>query len=496
MPRINSFKEGSIKSGLISAILVFSFLTLLSACDSNNPSPKPNPVPTYYWSWVSGSNAVNQAGSYGTQGTADPSNVPGARSGAVSWRDSGGNLWLFGGNGYDSAGNVGYLNDIWKCDGTNWTWISGSNTVNQAGSYGIQGAADPSNVPGARSGAVSQLDPYGKLWLFGGNGVDSGGNSGYLNDVWKYDPATLEWTWVSGSNIVNQEGSYGTLGTADPSNVPGARDAVVVWRDSGGKLWLFGGYGLDSGGYLGYLNDVWKYDPATLEWTWVSGGNTVNQAGAYGTQGRPDPSNVPGARGYAVTWLDYSGKLWLFGGNGYDSGGALGALNDLWTYDRVNWTWQSGSNTVNQAGTYGTQAKYYPSNVSGARQKAVSQIDIYGNLWLFGGNGYDSGGALGALNDLWEYNWSNWAWISGSRTVNQVGTYLPKGAFAAANVPGAREGVICWLDSTGQMFWLFGGFGYDSAGNYGLLNDLWKRPVRLHPRTAKTPPGKPVMLAN
>ena len=408
---------------MISAILVFSFLTLLSACDSNNPSPKPNPVPTYYWSWVSGSNAVNQAGSYGTQGTADPSNVPGARSGAVSWRDSGGNLWLFGGNGYDSAGNVGYLNDIWKCDGTNWTWISGSNTVNQAGSYGIQGAADPSNVPGARSGAVSQLDPYGKLWLFGGNGVDSGGNSGYLNDVWKYDPATLEWTWVSG-------------------------------------------------------------------------GNTVNQAGAYGTQGRPDPSNVPGARGYAVTWLDYSGKLWLFGGNGYDSGGALGALNDLWTYDRVNWTWQSGSNTVNQAGTYGTQAKYYPSNVSGARQKAVSQIDIYGNLWLFGGNGYDSGGALGALNDLWEYNWSNWAWISGSRTVNQVGTYLPKGAFAAANVPGAREGVICWLDSTGQMFWLFGGFGYDSAGNYGLLNDLWKRPVRLHPRTAKTPPGKPVMLAN
>ena len=35
------------------------------------------------------------------------SNVPGARDSSATWIDSSGNLWLFGGNGYDSYGNQG-----------------------------------------------------------------------------------------------------------------------------------------------------------------------------------------------------------------------------------------------------------------------------------------------------------------------------------------------------------------------------------------------------
>jgi hypothetical protein len=34
---------------------------------------------------------------------------------------------------------------------------------------------------------------------------------------------------------------------------------VSVWTDSSGNPWLFGGYGYDSHGNLGYLNDLWKY---------------------------------------------------------------------------------------------------------------------------------------------------------------------------------------------------------------------------------------------
>jgi hypothetical protein len=52
-------------------------------------------------------------GVYGSQGTAAAGNVPGARYPAVSWTDASGNLWLFGGWGYDSAGTSGYLNDLW-----------------------------------------------------------------------------------------------------------------------------------------------------------------------------------------------------------------------------------------------------------------------------------------------------------------------------------------------------------------------------------------------
>ena len=39
---------------------------------------------------------------------------PGSRSGSISWIDSNGNLWFFGGLGYDSAGNLGDLNDLWQ----------------------------------------------------------------------------------------------------------------------------------------------------------------------------------------------------------------------------------------------------------------------------------------------------------------------------------------------------------------------------------------------
>ena len=120
-----------------------------------------------------------------------------ARSAAVSWTDVHGNFWLFGGQGYDSNGNFGYLNDLWEFNGTNWTLVSGSSTANQAGSYGTQGVAAAGNVPGARSGAVSWTDVHGNLWLFGGQGYDSKGNIGYLNDLWEFNGTN--WAWAAGS---------------------------------------------------------------------------------------------------------------------------------------------------------------------------------------------------------------------------------------------------------------------------------------------------------
>ena len=64
----------------------------------------------------------------------------------------------------------------------------------------------------------------------------------------------------------------------------------------------------------------------------VSGANTILQAGSYGTQGTTSASNVPGARAFAISWIDSRGNLWLFGGNGLDSAGTQGDLNDLWRF--------------------------------------------------------------------------------------------------------------------------------------------------------------------
>lgn len=361
------------------------------------------------WTWVNGSNTVptgmaGQPGVYGTLGTASVTNVPGGRGGSVSWMDSGGNLWLFGGSGIDSTGTGGYLSDLWEFNPTakTWTWVSGSNKANANGVYGTQGVAATGNVPGGRAYAASWIDGSGNLWLFGGG---SGTTTGVeLNDLWEFNPTAKTWTWVSGSNTGNAKGIYGTLGAASAGNVPGGRDDSTSWTDKSGNLWVFGGAGLDSNGTGGILNDLWEFSPTTKTWTWVSGSNTRNAAGIYGTLGSGAITNTPGARNGSVSWTDSSGNLWLFGGDGFDSTGTGGGintgLNDLWEFNPTakTWTWISGSNLENASSVYGTLSTASASNVPGARYSAVGWIDGSGNLWMFGGQS-----PSGQLNDLWRY---------------------------------------------------------------------------------------------
>jgi hypothetical protein len=68
----------------------------------------------------------------------------------------------------------------------------------------------------------------------------------------------------------------------------------------------------------------------TPPWTWVTGANTIGAKGVYGSQGTAAAGNVPGARWGSVSWIDSAGKVWLFGGSGFDSVAASGPINDLW----------------------------------------------------------------------------------------------------------------------------------------------------------------------
>jgi hypothetical protein len=423
---------------------------------------------TNQWTWVGGSDISDQSGIYGTLGTAAAGNIPGARDSGVTWTDSKGDFWLFGGFGLDSTGALSVLNDLWKYNAGQWTWMSGSDFGEQPGVYGTQGVAAPANVPGCRKGALHWIDATGNLWLFGGLNPGTGNAGGEFNDLWEY--AGGQWTWVSGANVPNQEGTYGTQGIAASSNVPGGRVSAVSWMDAAGNFWLFGGDGLDSVDGFGVLNDLWKYSAGN--WTWMSGAITSGQSGTYGTQGTRSPANVPGARRLAVSWTDASGTLWLFGGEGYDSTGKYGELNDLWSYSASEWTWVNGSNLANQSPTYGTLGGSAPSNVPGARDSALSLVDPAGNFWLFGGEGYDSTGSYGQLNDLWKFSAGQWTWVSGANIANQPPTYGTEGTSAPGNVPGARIGAMGWSDTAGDL-WIFGGAGY-ATGSSGELNDLWK----------------------
>ena len=181
----------------------------------------------------------------------------------------------------------------------------------------------------------------------------------------------------------------------------------------------------------------------------MSGSDVCCQQGVYGTEGKPGAQNAPGARVESSTWVDQSGNLWLFGGFGYDSTGALGNLNDLWEFSNGEWAWVSGSNVINKFGRYGTKGTPGPNNVPGARSAAVAWIDRSQNLWLFGGQGNDVNGQRCRetsgpceLNDLWRFSAGQWAWVSGSNVIQEPGTYGTREVASATNVPGARDSAL------------------------------------------------------
>jgi hypothetical protein len=280
------------------------------------------------WTWMGGSAVANVNGIYGSLGVPAPTNIPGARSAAAVWLDSSGDVWLFGGLGYDgSSAMVGMLSDLWNYSAGQWTWMGGSSVTNQQGIYGTQGVAAASNVPGARFAAYNWIDASGQLWLFGGVAYDSIATSGSMNDLWKYSGG--QWTWMGGFKLANQTGIYGIQGTSSANNLPGARQAGLSWTDAAGNGWLFGGNGHYGPSSVGELNDLWKFSNG--QWTWVSGSSLGNQSSSYGTEGSLAPGNTPAGRTSSTRWVDGNGNLWLFGGWAL-TGATSGNLNDLWMY--------------------------------------------------------------------------------------------------------------------------------------------------------------------
>jgi Galactose oxidase, central domain len=359
---------------------------------------------TQLWTWMNGPSTANSAGTYGTQGLASAGNVPRSRHSGVTWADSAGHLWLFGGYN-DNSGIAGCLNDLWMYDiATNqWTWIGGPSAANDMGSYGAQGVAAVGNTPPSRVYGLSWTDSAGHFWLSGGS--NSGG--GVLSDLWMYDAAGRLWTWVNGSNTTtNVTSTYGSKGLGAVGNTPGSRHGSATWADGSRHLWLFGGTAIDPSANQVDYGDLWMYDIASNLWTWMGGANTSNPAGTYGTLGIADAANTPGARDEMASWVDNAGRFWMFGGFG--NGAAVGSnwLSDLWMYDPAThqWTWVKGPTSPGSAaGVYGTKGVAAAGNLPGGRVFPLSWVDGSGGLWMFGGYGADVNGAHYDLNDLWKF---------------------------------------------------------------------------------------------
>jgi hypothetical protein len=84
-----------------------------------------------------------------------------------------------------------------------------------------------------------------------------------------------QWTWMSGSSTLPPSdfipAVFGTLGTPAVANTPGGRSMATGWTSSDGHLWLFGGFNFDSQDQIFYLNDLWQFDPVSMQWAWMGG---------------------------------------------------------------------------------------------------------------------------------------------------------------------------------------------------------------------------------
>jgi hypothetical protein len=237
-----------------------------------------------------------------------------------------------------------------------WTWIKGDNTFNQPGNYGTKGVTVFSNKPSARTGSATWTDASGNTYIYSGNNYA---------DMWKYEPATNNWTWVQGDNTPNTSAVYGSLNVANANNSPGTRLEAAFWKDNNGMFWLYGG--------INRPDDLWKFDPSTNIWTWVKGNNTGTVASIY----NPANARTPGSRFSSNTWVDATGNLWVFGGMS-----AAGFSNELWKYDIAINEWQnftgiSGPSPRSNAVTWRNNCELYLFGVVWSFETPISYIDLY-----------------------------------------------------------------------------------------------------------------------
>lgn len=483
MKMVPAASDGRARAPLRRSAVPWLFAALLALPGGSYAASGRSPanVVSGQWTWVAGPTSTNAGAVYGTKGVEAATNDPGARTGAATWTDAAGSLWLFGGLGPAQGITDSYYSDVWRWNPSTgfWAWIGGVAGANASGVYSVQGIPDPEVFPGGRQGAVAWIDASGSLWLLGGQGwaaADKATAPGLLNDLWRFDFGTGLWTWVGGSDGPGAVPEFGKIGIPSFDAFPGARSFAAAWTDAAGSLWLFGGYGVGTADSSGQLADLWKLDSTGL-WTWAGGAAGANAPGQYGTRGVPSPWSYPGGREAPVAWSDGKGSLWLFGGYGWVSNGSSAGssvLNDLWKLDLSSrqWTWISGSNALDPLGVYGTKGTPSPSNVPGGRMGAVGWADSHGHLWLHGGYGLGSlptGGVYDRLGDLWRFAAAEgeWTWAGGTGSPNSDPVFGSVGLAAPGNDPGSRYSGSSWADSRGNL-WLFGGY---SGG--GKRNDLW-----------------------
>ncbi|MCB0362944.1 MAG: hypothetical protein KDD35_09480, partial [Bdellovibrionales bacterium] len=302
---------------------------------------------------------------------------------------------------------------------------------------------------------------------------DSTGASGYLDDVWKFNPTTTEWTWIAGSSTQGAARVFGTINVEASANTPGAREWGATWVHSDGNLYLFGG---SFPGLYQWQGDFWRLNSSTGEWAHIGQQVGTSGGGSFGVKGVSSPTNYPGRRYAGAYWTDPSGNFWLMGGEGNGENGSDNYLNDMWKYDPVvhEWTYMTGGRNGGQA-LPGVKLSSDPLNTPGQTTVPSWTSDSAGNFYLIAGWGRASSGGEQNLNMLYRFNTTSgeWTWLAGTDGGGMQPNWGVMGTSGASNSIGWREGGGMWISLSGEL-WYYGGRSLDETSSLGSMIDFWR----------------------
>ncbi|MGE8556247.1 MAG: DUF7619 domain-containing protein [Chryseobacterium jejuense] len=372
------------------------------------------------------------------------------------------------------------ITSFWVLDTATKQWKKLNEVNSNTPNYGVKGVASSTNFPGPRSGTITWVDNNGNLWMYGNNDFPK------QTDMWKYDPSTNMWTWISGTQT-DSSSLPAQQGISSATALPKTYKDSYTWVDNQNNLWMFGGSKLITD--YSSSNQVWKYNTSTNQWTWMKGADDTdyqNAANVLGSENVEDPVNTPGEL------YMYKGAFWQDNNSIY----VLPALGQpiLWKYNMLtnNWCFVKRPNDTSTFYSYGTMGTEISSNFPSAVEDPSFWKDNNGTFWMLGGEIKDPEshstyvGRNALVNTLWKYNpaTNNWTWMKGKSPLSYVqnvnsenlipfspGYYGNKDTADEKNLPGSRKRSIFWQKNNELYF----------ANGFSLLNtnllkytDFWK----------------------
>ncbi len=277
-------------------------------------------IATDMWTWVKGTNSMGPA-VFGIKGIASAATNPGmCNETDCHWTDSNGELWLY----------TEFDGNLWKFDPITemWTWMAGNGAANAAPVYGTIDVFDGANTPGGFSGCPAVGTLY-TMWITSDDHLWMMVNrSDFVNgevEMWEYNPNINEWRCRRIDALpIGQPQVYPTACDDNDSTIfPIIRTEMrAEWVDNCDHLYMFGGgeFCWPSSTY----NDLWRYDPATNNYTYIRGGTLPV---VPGIQGVFDSNNMPPMVCGSQAWQNKNGFYLMGGDNGIGF-----PSDDLWLY--------------------------------------------------------------------------------------------------------------------------------------------------------------------